>query len=296
MTVLVFLDPSRPAGRLADASAAQLLVTDQGVIRGDGVFESMLYTAGAVRKLDAHLSRLRGSAASCDLDLPGEQSWRAAIATAVARYDQERTADPEDPDEAVVKLVATRGPEDQPHGTAWVTVSPAPESGRRQRTEGVAVVLLDRGYDSSLAERAPWLLQGAKTLSYAVNMAALRHAHTLGAEDVIFTSSDGRVLEGPTSTVLLATRVNGVKQLVTPMVETGILPGTTQGAIFAAAEAAGWTLGYGPLEPADLFDADAVWLVSSLRLLAPVTSIDGTPISRDRALGTELAALLEAVG
>ncbi|MDN6202212.1 MAG: aminodeoxychorismate lyase, partial [Micrococcaceae bacterium] len=40
MTVLVFLDPSRPAGRLADASAAQLLVTDQGVIRGDGVFES----------------------------------------------------------------------------------------------------------------------------------------------------------------------------------------------------------------------------------------------------------------
>ena len=296
MTVLVFLDPSTPAGRLADASVAQLLVTDQGVIRGDVVFESMLYTAGAVRKLDAHLSRLRVSAASCDLDLPDEQSWRAAIATAVTRYEQERTPGPEDPDEAVVKLVVTRGPEDEPHGTAWVTVSPAPESGRRQREEGVAVVLLDRGYDSSLAERAPWLLMGAKTLSYAVNMAALRHARTLGAEDVIFTSSDARVLEGPTSTVLLATRVNGVKHLVTPLLETGILPGTTQGAIFAAAETAGWTLGYGPLEPRDLFEADALWLVSSIRLLAPVTSIDGTAIARDRELHDELSALLEAIG
>lgn len=296
MTVLVFVDPSTPAGRLADASVPQLLVTDQGVVRGDGVFESMLYTAGAVRKLDAHLSRLRVSAASCELNLPDEQAWRASITTAVTHYEQDRSDVPGDPDEAVVKLVVTRGPEGQPHGTAWVTVSPAPETGRRQREEGIAVVLLDRGYDSSLAERAPWLLMGAKTLSYAVNMAALRHARKLGAEDVIFTSSDGRVLEGPTSTVLLATHVNGVKRLVTPMLETGILPGTTQGAIFSAAEAAGWTLGYGPLEPRHLLEADALWLVSSIRLLAPVTSIDGTPIARDRSLHDELSALLEAIG
>ncbi|WP_372697219.1 aminodeoxychorismate lyase [Arthrobacter sp. JSM 101049] len=321
MTVLVFVDPSTPAGRVADATAAQLPVTDQGVVRGDGVFESMLYTGGVVRKLDAHLARLRSSAASCDLALPDEQAWRAAITTAVAGYDAGSAAAPDagsttgsttgtadggwrtsaplastaERDEAVVKLVVTRGSEGAGHGAAWVMVSPAPETGRRQRQEGIAVVLLDRGYDSSLAERAPWLLMGAKTLSYAVNMAALRHARTLGADDVIFTSSDGRVLEGPTSTVLLATRENGVKRLVTPRLETGILPGTTQGAIFAAAERAGWSLGYGPMEPHHLLEADAVWLVSSIRLLAPVNSIDGTAIARDADLHAELTGLVETI-
>ena len=42
MTVLVFLDPVHPAGRLVDASSPAILATDQGVTRGDGIFESML--------------------------------------------------------------------------------------------------------------------------------------------------------------------------------------------------------------------------------------------------------------
>jgi 4-amino-4-deoxychorismate lyase len=311
MTALVFVEPSHPAGRVADASVPQLSVLDQGVIRGDGVFESALYTGGVVRKLDAHLARMRVSAESCDLRLPSEQAWRAAITTAVAEYDAQRAraaaggasnapgtgiiGTAADDHEAVLKLVTTRGAEDEGHGIAWVAVSPAPETGRLQRAAGIAVVLLDRGYDSGVADRAPWLLMGAKTLSYAVNMAALRHARKQGADDVIFVSSDGRVLEGPTSTVLLAVREGAKKRLVTPMLETGILPGTTQGAIFAAARQAGWELGYGPLEPRHLMEADGVWLVSSVRLLAPVNSVDGTAIRRDRELHAELSAMVDAI-
>lgn len=159
--------------------------------------------------------------------------------------------------------------------------------------------MLERGYDSDIAARAPWLLMGAKTLSYAINMAALRHAKSLGADDVIFTSRDELVLEGPTSSVLLAHISDDsgvpVKRLITPHLDTGILPGTTQGALFAAAKEAGWELGYGPVTPADLLDADAVWLISSLRLLAPVNTIDGHEIGTAdirRELSDELGALL----
>ena len=301
--VLVFLDPAYPDGREADASKPQLLVTDLGVTRGDGVFETMLAVGGTVRKMQAHLDRLAGSATALDLDIPDQDAWRRAIAAAVARHRSENA--PADPsaDELVVKLVVTRGVEGAPTPTAWVQASPAGAAGRRQRETGIDVILLDRGYDSDVAERAPWLLLGAKTLSYAVNMAALRHAHKQGADDVIFTSSDGRVLEGPTSTVLLAHVEKSddgttVKRLITPQLDSGILPGTSQGALFAAAKAAGWELGYGPLEPRDLLDADAVWLISSVRLLAPVNRIDGKEIgtpSVQKELTTELNGLFAGI-
>jgi 4-amino-4-deoxychorismate lyase len=288
---------------VADASKPQLLVTDLGVTRGDGVFETMLAVGGTVRKMQAHLDRLAGSATALDLDIPDQDAWRRAIAAAVARHRSENP--PADPsaDELVVKLVVTRGVEGAPTPTAWVQASPAGAAARRQRETGIDVILLDRGYDSDVAERAPWLLLGAKTLSYAVNMAALRHAHKQGADDVIFTSSDGRVLEGPTSTVLLAHVEKSddgttVKRLITPQLDSGILPGTSQGALFAAAKAAGWELGYGPLEPRDLLDADAVWLISSVRLLAPVNRIDGKEIgtpSVQKELTTELNGLFAGI-
>lgn len=300
---LVFLDPAFPEGRVADASKPQLLVTDLGVTRGDGVFETMLAVGGTVRKMPAHLNRLAGSAEALDLVIPGQEEWQRAIATAVNSHRSEHP--PTDPatDELVVKLVVTRGAEGAATPTSWVQVSPAGTAGRRQRETGLDVILLDRGYDSDVAERAPWLLLGAKTLSYAVNMAALRHAHKQGADDVIFLSSDGRVLEGPTSTVLLAhveksDDGTSVKRLITPQLDSGILPGTSQGALFTAAKAAGWELGYGPLEPQDLFDADAVWLISSVRLLAPVNRIDGKDIgtpSIQKELTSELSGLFAGI-
>lgn len=301
--VLVFLDPAFPDGRLADASKPQLLVTDQGATRGDGIFETMLAVGGTVRKIQAHLNRLAGSATALDLVIPGEEEWRRAIATALAEHRLQYPPADTAGDELVVKLVVTRGVEGAAAPTAWVQVSPAGEAVRRQREAGIDVMLLDRGYDSSAAERAPWLLMGAKTLSYAVNMAALRHAHKQGADDVIFISSDGRVLEGPTSTVLLAhveTSDDGtpVKRLITPQLDSGILPGTSQGALFTAAKAAGWELGYGPLEPQDLLDADAVWLISSVRLLAPVNRIDGKEIgapSLQKELTAELNELFAGI-
>jgi 4-amino-4-deoxychorismate lyase len=287
------------------------MATDRGATRGDGVFESLLAVGGRPRKLQAHLNRLAGSARALELDIPAEDAWRRAIETAIAEFRRQPVPaegpDAGGADEAVVKLLVTRGVEGGGTPTCWVQASLPPAAGRRQRETGIDVVLLDRGYDSEVGERAPWLLLGAKTLSYAVNMAALRYARHQGADDVIFTSADGRVLEGPTSTVLLAHLetsddgaggVRTVRRLITPQLDSGILPGTSQGALFTAAKAAGWELGYGPLVPDDLYDADAVWLISSIRLLAPVNHIDGKEIGTAelrRQLTAELNGLFATV-
>ena len=310
-TVLVFLDPAFDGGRVADASQPQLMATDLGATRGDGVFESLLAVGGRPRKIQAHLTRLAGSARLLELDIPAEDAWRRAVETAIREFRGQEPAAAAtvgtEQDEVVVKLIVTRGPEGAAAPTCWVQASAPAAAGRRQRETGIDVILLDRGYDSEVGERAPWLLLGAKTLSYAVNMAALRYAHRQGADDVIFTSADGRVLEGPTSTVLLAHLetsddgaggVRTIRRLITPQLDSGILPGTSQGALFTAAKAAGWELGYGPLEPKDLLDADAVWLISSIRLLAPVNHIDGQEIGTPelrRQLTAELNALFATI-
>lgn len=122
----------------------------------------------------------------------------------------------------------------------------------------------------------PWLLAGAKTLSYAVNMAALRHAERHGAGDVVFVSTDGFVLEGPRSTVVIATTgSDGRTCLLTPPPWYPILRGTTQQALFEVARNSGYDCDYQALRPADLVAAQGVWLVSSITLAARVHTSTG---------------------
>ena len=108
-----------------------------------------------------------------------------------------------------------------------------------QRTAGVRTLLLDRGLSGPQVAAAPWLLAGAKTLSYAINMAALRYAVAHDADDVIFVGSDGAILEAPTATVVVA---NG-RALLTPPLD-GVLDGITVVRLIRAAQAAGWETAY----------------------------------------------------
>lgn len=291
-----------PTPRLADPAAPHLTVTDQGATRGDGLFETALAVADAsgvfaMRKPGAHLGRLAASAAALLLPVPEAPVWEEAIAAGLAAYaDANEVAEG---DRLAVRLTVTRGPEvgpgEPPRPSAWVLLSPAARPDPAERRAGVRVLLLDRGLDSTVAERAPWLLTGAKTLSYAVNMAALRHARAHGADDVVFTSADGYLLEGPTSTLLISRRgADGARRLVTPLRQKGILAGTSQSVIFAAAQAEGWALGYGPLVPADLEGADGLWLVSSVRGVLPIRAVDGREVPVDQELTELLQGWLDA--
>jgi 4-amino-4-deoxychorismate lyase len=157
----------------------------------------------------------------------------------------------------------------------------------------VAAVTLDRGLPVAGADEMPWLLVGAKTLSYAVNMAALRLAARQGAGDVIFVSSDGYILEGPRSTVVIAADVGGATGLLTPPPWYPILRGTTQQALFQVARAKGYDCDYRALRVADLFAAQGIWLISAMTLAARVHTVDGKVLRR-AAMAAEFAELVDA--
>ncbi|MFP3380584.1 aminotransferase class IV, partial [Bacillus sp. SIMBA_069] len=92
-----------------------------------------------------------------------------------------------------------------------------------------------------------------------------REAVRRGADDVLFVSSDGFALEGPTSNVVTLT--DGVVR--TPNTDHGILAGTTQAAVFDFFTARGLRTEFAPLTLDEVVAADAIWLVSSVRQAAP---------------------------
>lgn len=261
-----------------DPAAPALSVGELSTQRGDGIFESIGVIDGHAQEVAAHLDRLSHSALLCDLPAPHLGQWRQAVDVAATNCDA---------GEYVIKLILSRGVEHGPAPTAWVTAAPAADFSEA-RSRGIRVVTLDRGFDSAAAARAPWLLLGAKTLSYAVNMAAIREAKRRGADDAIFVSSDGVVLEAPTASVIL--RVDGT--FVTPAPTGQILHGTTQLSVFEWLGAQGLETAYREVAASDLSAADAAWLVSSVRLAAPILAIDGRPLAHDAELTTALNAYL----
>jgi 4-amino-4-deoxychorismate lyase len=269
------------AFRFTDPAAPVVSVVDLGVTRGDGVFETLGVSEGRAQAVDAHLARLARSAAMLELPEPDEAAWRAATFAVAERLAGHA--------EAFVKLVYTRGVEGSGQPTGWALGAPSPDH-TAARTGGIRVTVLDRGLPHDSAGELPWLLQGAKTLSYAVNMAAGREAKRRGVDDALFVSSDGYLLEGPTSNLL----IKRGDRLITPSTSLGILAGTTQAEAFRFARGEGMTTSYELLRLEALESADALWLLSSVRNAAPIREIDGVARPIDPAFTARLNAHLLA--
>lgn len=277
-------------GRIHDSTQPLLFADDLAAVRGDGIFETLLVRAGAACLVDSHLERLTQSARLMDLPEPDLRLWRTAVDTAVGQWTSSTTED------GALRLIYTRGRENGSAPTAYLTVNPVPARAIAARNDGISALLLDRGLPAVGSEEMPWLLAGAKALSYAVNMAALRHAERNGAGDVIFVSSDGLILEGPRSTVVIATRTPETGQTVrlfTPPPSHPILRGTTQRALFDVAADKGYDCRYRALRPQDLFAAEGVWLVSAMTLAARVHTLGGRALPSSE-IAAEFSELVDA--
>jgi 4-amino-4-deoxychorismate lyase len=281
--VVVTLD-----GAVHQPGTPLLHADDLAAVRGDGVFETLLVRDGRACLVEAHLGRLTHSAKLLELPEPDLSAWRHAIDLATKQWAEDTA------DEAAMRLVYSRGRERGSAATAYVTVNPVAERIAATRRDGLAAITLPRELPSGGVEEMPWLLAGAKTLSYAINMAALRHADRHGAGDVIFVSSDGYILEGPRSTVVIAAAgEDGNVCLLTPPPWYPILRGTTQQALFAVARAKGYDCDYRALRVTDLLAAQGIWLVSSMTLAARVHTLDGRALPR-APLTAEFAELVDA--
>jgi len=278
------LDMSRGSGELRRVAPDAPILTafDYAATRGDGAFEAMHIVNGIINKPERHLERLARSLGNLGIIGPTPAQWTGLITDLASQWP--------DDTEGVIKLVISRGQEGGSAGqppTVYGTITPLDPELALQRRKGIDVISLTFGYPAAIREQSPWLLGGTKYLSYAVNMAAKRHAAAQNVQDVIFLSHEGEVLEGPNASVLWLT---GDTLHTTPQ-ETGILRGTTQEKIFDEAATAGLRAKVSPAALADLLESDGVWMSSSTRGVAAVRSIDGTPVSQSPERTSDLHRL-----
>lgn len=272
--------PVRPvavavSGRgLVDPTGAVLAADDEGFVRGNAAFETTRVYAGRPFRLARHLARLGASASRMGLPAPDDDVLEALVAAAL---EGARLRD------AVLRLYWTPGaPGEGPH--AIVLVSALPDDLEAVRAAGLRLVSL-----RCPRRDLPWLLPSTKSVSYAVNMAALAEGKRRGADDVVFVDGDGIVLEGPITNIWWREG----DTLVTPSIDLGILGGETRAALLELAGSLGYAVVEGAFPVDRLCAADEAFTSSSVREVMPIVSLDDRPIPRADA-GVRLQAALRA--
>jgi branched-chain amino acid aminotransferase len=227
-------------------------VTDDGLLRGDGIFEVIRLYDGKPFALADHLARFERSAANLRLEVD-MASLRAEIDALLAAAG---------PLDATLRVVATRG------GRRIALVE-------RLRELPDTIALATITYSPSR------ILDGVKSLSYAANMLASRLAREAGADEALLVTPHGRVLEAPTASFFYS--LDG-KQLHSPPLDEHILDSITRRRVMALT---GATDRVTTLD--DLRDVREAFLASTIREVHPVRAIDDHEIQAGGALTSAAA-------
>ncbi|MCI1219230.1 MAG: aminodeoxychorismate lyase [Bifidobacterium sp.] len=278
-------DSGKDLVRIVDPHERCVSPFDLSVLRGDGIFEATTVWHGNPLSLENHLKRLANSAKLMDMPQPNQRAFTAAISEVVARYG--------DPEPApLLRILVSRGMDPntgigrEKYGvpSVWIFLD---GRGTLHDVAPISLTTLSRGYASDATAASPWLLNGAKTLSYAVNQAMRRECRRRGVDDAVTYTSDGFTLECPTSSIV----AQYGERIVTPDPRIGILNGTSQREVFAWARQEGLQIEYRKLPLAQLREADRLFVTHGGWAI-PVSSLDGRPLEVDLS---QISAINDAI-
>jgi branched-chain amino acid aminotransferase len=259
-------------GVIGPAAEARVPVLDNGFTFGDAVYETLRTYGGRPFALGRHLRRLRRSADRLGFAVPADDaSFARTLDDLLAR-----AANPE----SFIRLIVTRGVGDISYHfervqgpTVAMVVKPFEGFPETDYRDGIALALV------GIRRNHPQALDPAiKSNNLLNNVLAVREAQAGGAAEAILLNQEGQVAEGASTNVFL---VKG-GQVVTPPLAAGILEGITREIVLEVAREAGVAIREAAVTPADLRDADEVFVTSSTREVMPGRTLDGRPVGDGR--------------
>ena len=257
-------------GELIPKDRATVSVYDGGFLHGAGLFETMRADNGRVFRLESHLDRLVRSAQTLHVpiqrgQLPAADDFvRLLAGNEVVRGRVRLTV--------TSGSVLTDAEADKPPVTVCATATGQADYPDEFYEKGVSVVI------SPFRQSPSDPVAGHKTTNYLPRLMALRDAHARGCAEALWFTTDNLLAEGSVSNAFVVK--DG--EVLTPEVDTPVLPGIARAAVLELCQAAFITAHERALTINDLLDADEVFLTNSIMQVMPVIRVEKKDIGAGR--------------
>jgi branched-chain amino acid aminotransferase group I len=254
-------------GQIIPRSKVKLSPFDHGFLYGYGLFETMRAYQGHIFLLDRHLTRFRHSAKSIGL------------ANKLTAFDLEaactKTLEANKLKEARLRLTVSAGEGDMTpdpgtcsNPTVLVTARDLVPLPQKKYESGFKAAL------SSLRRNSQSPLSRLKSNCYMENILARMAARAAGCDEAILLNEHGYLAEGSTTNIFLVCN----RELITPSLESGVLPGITREAVLEMAQASNIKTLERQVELEELIEAEEAFVTNSILEVMPLTMFEGKPI------------------
>jgi len=258
-------------GKMVRCEEAQISPYDHGFLYGHSLFETMRVYKGKVFSLDKHLRRLEEGSM-----VLGWSEWFDAKALSSA---VEQTIEKNKLQNASLRLTVSRGigasrPEPKTCSQVTVAVFAAPYQSLSKDTYeqgwNLATVSIRRNVTSPLCK--------IKAGNYLDNILGKAEAQGKDANEALFLNTKGTIAEGTMCNVFFVK--DG--RLITPDINSGLLPGITRAIVLKLAAKAGIVIEERSVHPEELVGINEMFITSSLLEIMPVTRLDQQTIHDGR--------------
>lgn len=259
-----------------EAHLPRVAIFDRAYLYGDSLYEVIRTHGGKPFGLDEHLTRLEKSAELCRMKLGQSLShYREEIIRTLNEFYEKISTHPSHPTlpEAYCRIIVSRGEGKIGFGLPCLTTStlysiivqPLEEPTAEQTQTGLRLKVVARLRNSPRA-----LDPAMKSGNYLNNLLAYLEAAQEGYDDALLCNNDGHLTEGTTFNLFYVRR--GI--IATPPLDIGILNGITRNHVIDLAQTLKIPVREVRFPKERLYEADEVFLTSTIKEVFPITKID----------------------
>ncbi len=246
-------------GVLAPKEEAKVSVFDRGFLYGDGVFETIRIYAGKPFMIDEHITRL----------LNGLKTVRFKKLPSGLKVHSEKVIEANGIGNGVLRIEVTRGEaSDNVEPTVVITAKETVPYAEELYTKGFRTII------SKVRKDHYSPICNIKSANFQVFLLAKYEAVDAGVDEAILLNHEGFIAEGSVSNVFILK----AGRLITPSIESGILPGITRKVVIEIAQKMGLKVEERGILPEELYSADEAFLTNSLMEVMPLVDVDKKPI------------------